>query len=124
MGTGKQINDKFYKGYEGEEEIVFETDGNHESLHVWGGYLDDILEEPFEDNDWKGLTRDYQECINAYSDDSDEGLLDDLKEYIDDLKQYCGREFSFEETGDCLSIIISFLENAEQQSCKVTMREM
>lgn len=58
-----------------------------------GGYLDDILEEPIDDNDWKGFTRDYQECINAYSDDSEEELLGDLKEYLDDLRQYCEKKF-------------------------------
>ncbi len=122
MDTGKQINDKFYKGYEGEEEIVFEIDNNYESLHVWGGYLDDILEEPFDDNNWKGFTRDYQECINAYTGDSEKAILAELKEYIDDLKKYCDKKFSYEETDDCLLTILTFLKNAEQKKYEVTMR--
>ena len=38
-------NFTFYEGYEGEPEIVLSLP-NHEAVHIWEGYFDDIYNTP------------------------------------------------------------------------------
>ena len=71
-----------------EDDVVFERLWNkpnmYPNMHIWDGYIDDILREPnLDGNGWHGFTRDYHQCEGAFGDDS-EGIITDLSEYLDD----------------------------------------
>ncbi len=102
---------EFYDGFEGEPEYVFEcTGGTGASLHIWEGYLSDIVTPPCA-TPWKGLTRDHEECVRTY-DDSAEFVEIDPQEYLDDLQNYTGRVFEFSESKEVFQRICDFLNNA------------
>ena len=114
MDTGKIIdNYKFFEGFEGEPEIVIEAENtNMPILHIWDGYLDDILREPsLEGEGWHGFTRDYHQCEGVFGDDS-ETIITDISEYLDDLKMYKKRHFDYDETREVFDLLCSWLENA------------
>lgn len=119
MDTGKITdNYKFYEGFEGEPEIVIEAeDVNMQILHIWDGYLDDILSEPSLDgNGWRGFTRDYHQCEGAFGDDC-KTIITDISEYLNDLKLYKKRNFDYDETQVVYDLICSWLENALKNGC-------
>lgn len=47
MGTGKIIDNYiFFEGFDGEPEIIIEAENSDmQILHIWDGYLEDILRE-------------------------------------------------------------------------------
>lgn len=110
MDTGKIDNYKFYKGYEGEEEIELSTsDNSMETLHIWEGFFSDIFCEPTLDGKgWHGFTRDYNQFEGAFDDSCSEAVITNLQEYIDDLKLYKNRNFKFEETKEVYDLICSW----------------
>ena len=122
MGIGKIDNEKFYEGFEGEEEVEFSVaDENMETLHIWEGYFSDIFCEPSLDGKgWHGFTRDYNQCEGAF-DDCGEAVITDLQEYIDVLKIYKNRKFRFEETKEVYELICSWLTEAMKKDCKEIM---
>ncbi len=124
MGIGKIDNDKFYEGFEGEEEVEFSVEyESMETLHIWEGYFSDIFCEPSLDGQgWHGFTRDYNQCQGAFG-DCGEAIITELQEYIDDLKIYENRKFKFEETKEVYELIYSWLIEAKRNNCEaVTVR--
>ena len=124
MGIGRIDNDKFYEGFEGEEEVELSTsDENMETLHIWEGYFSDIFcEPPLDGNGWYGFTRDYNQCEGAFGDDGG-AIITNLQEYIDDLKIYKNRKFDYEETKEVYELICSWLNEAKKNNCKgITVR--
>lgn len=120
MDTGKTIdNYKFFEEFEGEPEIVLDSENpNMQILHIWDGYLDDILREPSLDgNGWLGFTRDYHQCEGAFGDDT-EAIITDISEYLDDLKLYEKRHFDYDETKEVYDLLYSWLESAIKNGCK------
>ena len=93
MATGKH-DTEFYDGYEGEPEYILEREDGA-SLHIWEGYLSDIMDPPCA-APWKGFTRDYEECVRTY--DTTEPVAIDVQEYLDDLRGYAGRTFEFADS--------------------------
>lgn len=120
MGTGKIIdNYKFFEGFEGEPEIVIEAENSDmQILHIWDGYLDDILREPnLDGNGWIGFTRDYHQCEGEFGDES-EAIITNITEYLSDLKLYENRHFDYDDTKDVYDLLCSWLENAIKNGCK------
>ena len=120
MTTEKTIdNYKFFEEFEGEPEIVLDSrNPNMQVLHIWDGYLDDILREPCLDgNGWFGFTRDYHQCEGAFGDDA-EAVITDISEYLDDLKLYENRHFDYDETREAYDLLCSWLESALKNGCK------
>lgn len=120
MDTGKiRDNYKFFKDFDDEPEIVIEADNTDaQILHIWDGYLDDILREPnLDGNGWLGFTRDYHQCEGAFGDDS-VGIITNLTEYLDDLKLYADRKFDYEETKDVYNLLYSWFEDAIKNRCE------
>lgn len=120
MGTGKiRDNYTFFEDFDGEPEIVLEAENTDmQILHIWDGYLDDILREPnLDGNGWLGFTRDYHQCEGAFGDNS-EGIITDITEYIDDLKLYADRKFDYDDTKDVYNLLYSWLEEAIKNGCK------
>lgn len=112
MDTGKTVDNYiYYEGFEDEPEIILSTDDkNIQVLHIWDGYLSDILREPNVDgNGWTGFTRDYHQLEGAFGDE-DEMLITEIDEYLDDLKSYGNRCFDYEETKDVYDLLCSWLE--------------
>ena len=109
----------YYEGYEGEPEIIIESEhADMQILHIWDGYLDDLLREPkIDGNGWLGFTRDYHQCEGAFGDDS-EAVITDISEYLNDLNLYSDRQFDYEETKDVYNLLHSWLENAVKNGCK------
>ncbi|MCD8294258.1 MAG: hypothetical protein LUE27_03275 [Clostridia bacterium] len=117
-GTGLPVlpDWRFYRGYEGEPELILTYDNVKDmSLHIWDGYIYDILCKPdLSGNGWDGFTRDYQQGERTFDWHNDNVPIEDLDEYIIDLKQYYDREFMFVETRKCLDLIVAFLEEAKK----------
>ena len=111
MGIGKQNNDdRFYKGYEGEPELILSSD--EKSIHIWDGYMEDIFGNPVQNEDgWYGFTRDYNEFVGPYEDNCIEVCLN-LDEYIKDAEAYVGKKFEYEESSEVLKTIIDFLRKS------------
>ena len=125
MDTGKiRDNYKFFEDSDGEPEIVIEAENTDmQILHIWDGYLDDILREPnLDGNGWLGFTRDYHQCEGAFGDES-KGSITNLIEYLDDLKLYADREFDYDDTRDVYNLLYSWLEEAINNRCeKITIK--
>ena len=120
MDIGNQKNNyTYYEGYEGEPEIVIESENTDmQILHIWDGYLDDLLREPkIDGNGWLGFTRDYHQCEGAFGDNS-EAVITDIPEYLNDLKLYEDRQFDYAETKDVYNLLCSWLENAIKNRCE------
>lgn len=120
MDIGNQKNNyTYYEGYEGEPEIIIESENDDmQILHIWDGYFDDLLREPkIDGNGWLGFTRDYHQCEGAFGDDS-VGIITNLTEYLDDLKLYADRQFDYDETKDVYDLLYSWLEEAIKNRCK------
>lgn len=120
MDIGNQKNNyTYYEGYEGEPEIIIQSENDDmQILHIWDGYFDDLLREPkIDGNGWLGFTRDYHQCEGAFSDDS-EAVITNISEYLDDLKLYADRQFDYDETRDVYNLLYSWLEDAIKNGCK------
>lgn len=117
MDTGKTKNDyEFYEGYEGEPEIVFESDGIKH--HFWEGYIDNIVGNPApNESGWIGLTRDYNQFEGPF-DDSPESI--DVREYLNDLSTYADIKFD-NDTKKAFEKLISIFQNAVNNNHKITI---
>ena len=114
-------NYTYYNGYEDENEIILIIE-NVQALHIWEGYFDDIFDAPnIDGKGWKGFTKDYHQCEGVFS-GSNEIYQIAPNEYLDDLLQYKGRTFEFEETMDVLNLMISLLEKAIKEKASVFIK--
>ncbi len=118
MDTGKLKNNyEFYKGFEGEGEMVIIVENHEEyNLHIWEGYFSEIFQRARIENGWSGFTKDYQECIRTFS--TEKYTIINLEEYINDLKYYENFEYDA-DTRKVLLLIIDFLNFANQNSLNV-----
>ncbi|MGN1303487.1 MAG: hypothetical protein ACI4YB_00480 [Oscillospiraceae bacterium] len=69
MDNGKLLNNTvFYDGFEDEPEIeLYIEDAPEYNIHIWNGYLYDILGELVLDGkDWNGFTCDMNQCERTY----------------------------------------------------------
>ena len=114
-------NYNYYKGFEGEPEFMISIpDTDYPPAHIWSGCIEDIFDNAgISDDGWKGLTRDYQEDTGVFSD----GLLTvtDTEEYLNDLMQYKGTDFQYNETSEVLEIIIQAFETALKNGISVKL---
>ena len=108
-------NTTYYDGFEGEDEVVLSLKTDPEvSIHIWVGYLDDILSNPvLNGSKWTGLTRDYHQLEGAFSEEG-ESAEASPEEYLNDLQQYTGRKYDEPETEEVFQLIITFLQYAIQ----------
>ncbi|MDO4483582.1 MAG: hypothetical protein Q4C54_03855 [Clostridia bacterium] len=90
----------YYHGCEGEEEVIISLDSNPLfNIHLWIGYLDDILNNPdLSGIGWNGFTRDYHQLEGAFSTKTDMCRVYSTQEYLEDLLQYKERNFDYPET--------------------------
>lgn len=124
MDTGLLRNNyTFYEGFEGEKEIILSLESDQEiSIHLWSGYLDDILREPtLNGSAWTGFTRDYHQLEGAFSEEGNSVAVDPT-EYLNDLQQYTGRNFDEPETAEVIQLMITFLEYAIKEKSLVKIQ--
>ena len=116
-------NSNYYEGFEREDEVVFSLVSNPEmSVHLWIGYLDDILgEPPLNGSEWTGLTRDYHQTEGAFSQEV-ESVTVDPTEYLADLQQYADRKFDEPETAEVYQLIIAFLKYAVEEKSLIELQ--
>lgn len=121
MDIGKHnVDTTFYTGYEGEPEIVISFQ-EHE-VHIWEGYFEDIFSNPEStDTGWNGFTRDYNELVNTFDDDSIECAIMPA-EYLADLLLYSNHDFEYGETHDVLKKLIEIFSEAKKQDDCVMVR--
>lgn len=121
MDIGKHKDDyTYYEGFEDEGEIVITI--KDVSYHIWDGYFEDIFGKPLVDESgWKGFTRDYNEFINAFSENCIECAIMP-KEYLQDAISYLGQSFSYEESITVLEYLIAILEKAEEEQESVLIQ--
>ena len=113
-------NNKFYEGYEGEPEVIFQLlDDNNTSIHLWTGYIDDIMNhQPGTNEDYKfGLSRDWNNLEGPYSEEKNN--LIDTDDYINDLVRFEKVQYKYEETKEAYDLIMYFLENAKDNNKKI-----
>ena len=116
-------NTSFYDGYEGEDEVIFELEKDRNlNLHIWVGYLDDILCEPsLSGEGWTGLTRDYHQAEKAFS-GSGEGYIVSPDEYLTDIEQYQSRQFDAPESKEVLKLLMLFMKHAIDLKSQIIIR--
>ena len=120
MDIGKITdNYKFYEGFEDEPEIEISTlDKECVTLHIWDGYFNDIFNTPpLDGRGWNGFTRDYNQFEGAFSEQG-QGFITNLQEYLDDLSNYKGKAFMFEETKNVFSLLVAWLYDVIQKGYK------
>ena len=114
MDTGNaNHNYEYYNGYEDETEICLSVQEEQATtLHIWEGYFDDIFDStPLGGKGWSGFTRDIQQFERTFFEDG-QSVLINTQEYLDDLKQYTGKLFRYEETAKVFDLVVSWLEEA------------
>ena len=116
-------NTNYYDGFEGEDEVIFELEKDRDfNLHIWVGYLDDILREPKLSGDgWIGLTRDYHQAEKAFI-GSDEEYIVSPGEYLADIGQYRSRKFDHGETRQVLELLILFMRYAMDVDSQIVIK--
>lgn len=123
MDIGMLKNNRiYYEGYEGEPEIILTVvEIPDYNLHVWCGYLEDILQEPpLDGTGWKGFTRDYHLLQGIFSEKSEPVTLD-IPEYVHDLENYKEKILRYEETKDVLNLMIEFLQCVSEHKMSVSV---
>jgi len=121
MGTGKTVdNNKFYEGFEGEQEVeIYTPDEKGMILHIWEGYFRDLFgDSPLHGLGWRGFTRDCNQFEGAFEFGSDATIVTDLQEYYDDLKSYDNKKFRFEETREVYELLCSWFEEVMEKGYK------
>lgn len=116
-------NFTFYEGYEGEAEIVLSLP-NHEAVHIWEGYFDDIYNTPsFDGKGWNGFTRDYHQIEGIFAVDGNMAEIDP-KEYLEDLMQYKNKVFRYEKTAQVFDLMVAIFKKAIESGTSVRAEEV
>ena len=120
------INNKYYKGFEGEQEIQFirsPSNGDRTILSIWCGYFDDIMRlfQPTESG-WTGLAYYYNLDIGWYEESPWKipDVIDALHQF-ESLNHISGSHFK--ESQEILNEIRGFLSAAIKQNDGVWIAE-
>jgi len=120
-----EINDKYYKGYEGESEVQFiktKNDGNRAILSIWDGYFDDIVEqiEPTESG-WVGLAYHFHMYTGWYNESP--WMIPNPLETLEQLTSLNISKCRLEKSKEVLKKICRFMTDALEQSESVWISE-
>jgi len=108
------INDKYYKGYEGEPEIQFiEELGMNEKkiISIWSGYFDDVMSivKPT-DVGWEGIALHYHLSTGWY--EASPWQLIDIEGTLEQFQQLDEKMLAFEKSEYLLQEICDLLQEA------------
>ena len=121
MDTGKfNIKTDFYSGYEGEPELVLEMENNFPSMKIWDGFLYDLfyVSNPPNGN-FKGFTRDFFHDVGIWNDDWEKVKIENIDEYIEDVKGYLDLKFDFPKTSEAIHALYDYLLFAKEHNYSV-----
>jgi hypothetical protein len=73
---------------------------------------------------WKGLTKDYQECLGPWSNNNSDFCEVNVEEYYDDLITYIGRKYEkdYEEENEVLKTIVMLFEYAKENNFAIQIK--
>ncbi|MFG6358299.1 MAG: hypothetical protein K1W26_15995 [Acetatifactor sp.] len=108
-----QTDETFYKGFEGEPEMVFSLleDGVlTRKFSVWDGYFSCIMSLIRPEEGWTGLAYYYNRYIGWY--EEEHWRIPDLAEAYGQLEKLCPGDLRYEEAGEVLAMICNLLKRA------------
>lgn len=109
-----EIYEKYYDGFEGDDEIIFtleKKNGEKKEFGIWDGYFDDIMNQiKPEENGWTGLAYYYQLVIGWYDESPWEVKI--LLESYEQLKNIDINSLKYDEEKEILIKILSMFEEA------------
>lgn len=113
-----EVNDKFYKGFEGEPEMVFSLLENGvlvQKFSIWHGYFSSIMRmiRP-EEEGWTGLAYYYHLYIGWYVEEH--WPVPNLAEAYEQLEKHCPGDLPGEADGEVLLMIRNMLKHAIDHS--------
>lgn len=115
------INERYYKGFEEDSEIIFRLEDDnkkYEAFGIWEGYLENIIEkvEPT-DGYWTGLAYYYHLDIGWYEESP--WQVPNLKEAYDQLDEIDKDSLEYPEEKDILEILLSMFKKAIENGYKI-----
>lgn len=117
------MNEKYYNGFEGDEEICFRLFINEkevESIGVWGGYLSSIVKLiPAQKEGWIGLAYYYHLNIGWY--DEENWVVPDIALFYEQLREIDENLLSFNEDKEVLYLLQSMFRRAKDLCGKITI---
>lgn len=115
-----QVNNQFYRGYEGEKEIQIFT--SKEKMVIWDGFFNDIMEQfkPAEEG-WIGIAYYYHLYLGWC--DGKVWKIPNIDEYLQQFRQLDITNCRFEESKKVLADICNMLCLAIQENENVWIAE-
>ena len=117
----KNINEEYFEGFEGEAEILLTIEkipGKTESIGIWSGYFDSIIEKIQPINGyWTGLAYYYHLDIGWYEESP--WQVDNLKEAYEQLAEIDKESLEYPQEKEILGIILSMFKEAIENGYKI-----
>ena len=120
---GTMVNEKYYEGYEGNEEIYFRLFINKrevESLGVWGGYFSAIVKLiPPQKEGWIGFPYYYH--LNSGWYDEENWNVPDIDLFYKQLQKIDKSKLTYKEDKEVLYLICSMFKKAKESQGNITI---
>ncbi len=120
---GNMINERYYEGFEGDEEILLRLyvhDKEIEQLGVWSGYFNSIVQtiKPQKDG-WTGLAYYYHLAIGWY--DEENWVVPDLRLFYEQLMEVDEKLLVYNEDREVLHLLRCLFEKAIEKQGRITI---
>lgn len=117
------INERYYEGFEGNEEILLRLyvhDKELEQLGVWSGYFNSIVEtiKPQKDK-WTGIAYYYYLDIGWY--DEENWVVPDLRLFYEQLMEVDEKLLAYNEDREVLHLLRCLFEKAIEKQGRITI---
>lgn len=117
------MNERYYEGYEGDEEICFRLFVNKEeveSIGIWGGYFSTIIELiPPQKEGWVGFTYYYHLNTGWY--DEENWNVPDIHLFYEQLQEIDENMLAYNEDKEVLHLICSMFRKAKESCGYITI---
>lgn len=117
------VNEKYYEGYEGDEEILFRLYVNKEeveSVGIWGGYFSTIIKLiPPQDGGWVGFPYYYH--LNSGWYDEENWYVPDIDLFYEQLQLIDENALAYNVDKEVLDLIRSMFSKAKDFHCDITI---
>jgi hypothetical protein len=114
----------FYKGFEGEPELVFtQVVNDHKKiLRLWEGHFDTIIQHVSvsTDGNWKGLAYYYHLCLGCWDDDQKDWQIPDTAEALIQLQEIKIQEEDT-QTVMVFDALIEFMKEAHDGNTSISI---
>lgn len=117
------MNESYYKGHEGDEEICFRLFINAEeieSIGIWGGYFSTIIKLiPPQKEGWIGFPYYYHLNIGWY--DKENWIVPDINLFYEQLQKIDENMLEYKEDKEVLCLIRSIFKKAKESCGHITI---